>query len=541
VTTNTRALAIGCIALATFACGGGGEGSGGTTLVATPIFHTSSFAFDGELLLSLDFDDFTATAYDARGDGSGTTLLRPAGQSEVMAAGGIGLYVVEEFAVQTDLNGDGEIGDDFVPQLVDREGNLYNFGLDRLGVAMSPDGNLIAVLAGEQGNLDYNGDGDQLDVWPFLQQGGPDQTPVRIEIQSGSAMRAEGDFLLIGASELRCNEDLNGDGDIEDRVLHVYHAPTQTLVNVGKFVIDLPSSRVDGTRIFFRGDEGRDDVDENGDGDKTDAFVFIYDFASDSLTPTTLDTSAWSFDGRFLWAIELEDEVDRNGNGRLEDFIFRSHDTETGVERLVDSAVWNYDARNGTVIYTRIELLNGDDLNGDGDTDDDELYLMEAPSGPPQRIFTDPSGFPRLTATHAIWTMDEDVEGVDRNGDGDLADHHLFLHDLSEGSTLEFDRPGLEPLPFAANESAIAFLVEETDEDLNGDDDLEDRVAHVFSFVNERTYNLGLATPTVLSNYLRDDRLALPVREFEQDRDLNGDGDQDDFVIHLVELPGSTP
>ena len=201
--------------------------------------------------------------------------------------------------------------------------------------------------------------------------------------------------------------------------------------------------------------------------------------------------------------------------------------------------MWNYDAQNGTVVYTRIELLNGDDLNGDGDTDDDELYLMDARSGQPQRIFTDPSGFPRLTATHAIWTMDEDVEGVDRNGDGDLADHLLFLHDLAEGSTREFDRPGLEPLPCAGHESAIAFLIEETDEDLNGDDDLEDRVAHVFSFVNERTYNLGLATPTVLQNYLRNDQLALPAREFQQSRDLNGDGDQDDFVIHLVELPES--
>ena len=49
----------------------------------------------------------------------------------------------------------------------------------------------------------------------------------------------------------------------------------------------------------------------------------------------------------------------------------------------------------------------------------------------------------------------------------------------------------------------------------------------------------SLATPTVLQNYLRNDQLALPAREFQQSRDLNGDGDQDDFVIHLVELPES--
>lgn len=136
-------------------------------------------------------------------------------------------------------------------------------------------------------------------------------------------------------------------------------------------------------------------------------------------------------------------------------------------------------------------------------------------------------------------------DGVDRNGDGDGVDRVLEIVDLRGGRRT-----------FVANESGlglsvgagfVAFLVSEQDggRDLNGDHDLLDFVLHVHDTRTGRTRNLGHACFDAPAQ--DGDRIAVAVFENAQGEDLDGDGDLDDsipFVYEaerqrLTQLPGT--
>src|SRR5262245_4742641 len=84
-----------------------------------------------------------------------------------------------------------------------------------------------------QGNADRNGDGDalDLDVQILTLPGGG---IVDLGIDGSGALACGGDLFAFGVGEANQNNtDLNGDGDKFDSVLHVYDAGSATLTNTG--------------------------------------------------------------------------------------------------------------------------------------------------------------------------------------------------------------------------------------------------------------------------------------------------------------------
>lgn len=485
--------------------------------------HTNDFDFDGELLLSADLDqgELRAFAYDPVRGGDPVELPRPSSVPIIQVGGGFGMYLVHEAGFGGDLNGDGDARDDFVPLLVDRSGNTFNLGVAVLGTAFSPDGGLVGLLGAEQGNLDYDGDGDTDDIWPWVQHGGLGQAPRRLEVQSGSPLCADGDFLSLAASEPRCGEDLNGDGDTIDQVLHLYHAPTRRLINVERQLAD-PRVRVAGSFVAFIGSELADGVDHDGDGDFDDDPLLVYDFTASTVLATTLSSSSWDFDGRFVVAFEVEDEVDHDGDGELGGLVLRLHDLSDGSERLIETGVYtHFGIVDHQLLFAQTEVAAGD-LNGDGDLLDQILLIEDLTTGERTRLADGFLRLPQQTATHVAWySLDESI----------------VLHERgSERREITSDGGTIDSL-FAMNESALVYAVREASADLNGDGDMDDLVAFVHSFVDGRTYGLRLASSTLLPKYLKGSFLALPVPESSQGEDLNGDGDLNDFVLHVVTLP----
>ncbi|NIP93175.1 MAG: hypothetical protein GWO24_06850 [Akkermansiaceae bacterium] len=80
----------------------------------------------------------------------------------------------------------------------------------------------------------------------------------------------------------------------------------------------------------------------------------------------------------------------------------------------------------------------------------------------------------------------------------------------------------------------MVFEIEETDTDLNGDGDLNDTAVHAFDFETGVIRNLGISSETLHVSTFVGTTLAFSVQEDGQD--LNGDGDTWDDIAHLVRI-----
>ena len=194
--------------------------------------------------------------------------------------------LVDESSEGSDLNGDGDTND-FVPHVYDHTtGMTTNIGLAFSGFAFSLDGNLLAfhVFESAQGNTDLNGDGDTNDLVLHVY----DHTAVTPVTNIGLATvfgfsQLDGNLVVIPVSEAGQGSDLNGDGDTNDRVLHVYDHVTGTTTNIG-LAVGFGFSPLDGNLVAFavnESDQGNTDL--NGDGDTSDEVLHVYDH--DTIAP----------------------------------------------------------------------------------------------------------------------------------------------------------------------------------------------------------------------------------------------------------------
>ena len=88
-------------------------------------------------------------------------------------------------------------------------------------------------------------------------------------------------------------------------------------------------------------------------------------------------------------------------------------------------------------------------------------------------------------------------------------------------------------------EQGLVLIGIEIDEgrDLNADGDMEDFVYVLHNLVTRTRINLALATSTLDAGLDDQGQGLLRVSEVGQGGDLNGDGDLDDGVLHRLELP----
>ena len=210
------------------------------------------------------------------------------------------------------------------------------------------------------------------------------------------------------------------------------------------------------------------------------------------------------------------------------------------------------------------------DLNGDGDTLDAVVHVLDPTTGAAmnlglavplvcdfafQPVLCSPVP-PVVTGTLAAFLVSEKAQGeMDLNGDDDTFDDVVFVYDAAHARVRSTELAvaraarrsvGLLPFPMApiVIGDVVVFLAGEGEQghvDLNDDADQIDAVVFVIAPKSRRIINTGLAAPRVgfftspvLVASGDGTFISVLVGEYEQDQDLNRDGDEDDLVTMLV-------
>jgi len=276
-----------------------------------------------------DIADSILEVFDAAHPERGPSALGPA--LDVAVAAGRALFLVPEVQAGADLNGDGD--------LEDRIANLYAdsvvTNLRRAADAVSLSATLAAVRVSEAHDQeqDLNGDGDSDDsVLAVYSLAAGSWTNLGIAVDE---VVSSGDFVIAAAVERQQDEDLNGDGDRDDRVLHIYTAATGSTTSIAQAVDDLV---VDRHVVAFRTSEVRQGgVDLNGDGDISDAVLQVYDMDTKQLTSSAqaaIPCRLAACDPRFPYRVvgnavkfltlEAEQGEDLNDDGDEADLVLQT-------------------------------------------------------------------------------------------------------------------------------------------------------------------------------------------------------------------------
>lgn len=255
--------------------------------------------------------------------------------------------------------------------------------------------------------------------------------------------------------------------------------------------------------------------------------------------------NAWVAGTAILYVPELALGVDLNGDGDTGDRVLHTHELATGITRNWGLALGASPLVVGSRLVLLIEERGLRDLNEDGDTDDRVASVLDLASGELRNLGVAlVSGLQLAATSTALYLrVDEGHQGgTDLNGDGDSLDS--VLHVLRHGSE-RVENLGLAVGTIRAADPFAAVGVLEADQggsDLNGDGDALDSVLHVVDPGTLRVRNLGLefrgfglGLPRETHLPLRDDVLAFGVSEAGQGQDLDGDGDLDGDVFFQLD------
>ncbi len=459
-------------------------------------------------------------------------------------------FLVKEVA--TDLNGDGDQLDSVLHVFDDATGAITNIGLSVY--SMSFDGNLAIVATGEEFG-DQNGDGDT-----------DDTVGARVDLASGivtslhfsaSNSVVRGNLALIVLAEIaQGGVDVNGDGFIGDANA-LYDDASGHLT-----VLPFPYFALQGANglAFALADENALASDLNGDGDTLDQVVTRLDPAT--LAPTYVPIAARSFsiagDRLLIETCEADQQgADLNGDGDVIDFVWQIYNPATGVifntgfaatsTTMFPALSFIYASSVDIAVIMCNEPADGaHDRNGDGDASDLVPFVVDCGNNRVTNLGTAfISGLlPQIqfSSKYVLVLDNEGGAGADKNGDGDLLDAVLVIHELSTGAVIR--TPIAVQNALLLSDSVVIAGVRENSGavavDENGDGDVTDTVYRAIDLDTFSSVSLGLATSGSLFGQYRQARgrdFILGVNETEQGvTDLNGDGDKNDIVLHRVRL-----
>jgi len=332
--------------------------------------------------------------------------------------------------------------------------------------------------------VDLNGDGDTIDavLHAYPTDGGP-------AIDLGvSALRlaVQGDDALAIVSELLQGEDHNGDGDTTDQVFFYWDSATETLVNTQIEALFLDD--FGGHWVLVRAENVAQE-DFNGDGDMIDRVPHLYDPDSGTLQNIGFVVrSQVGFQDKIVLSVDesANGGVDLNGDGDAFDSVLHLYDVQTGVATNLVTALYStFPMRGGDRLVGLVvsETSQNADFNFDGDSDDLVLGVYDSVAGTFEnsvlalRSPTTYSAGPKL-----FFTVSEASQGdTDLNGDGDALDTILYCH---EAGTNDFTSLGYQVgdlFDGGISQDMFLFLVDEEaqGEDLDGDGLMTHEVAHV--------------------------------------------------------------
>ncbi|MEQ8762635.1 MAG: hypothetical protein RL885_01825 [Planctomycetota bacterium] len=232
----------------------------------------------------------------------------------------IALFSAWEGENDVDLNGD---GDQFDAILVAQElatGTTRSLGVSNWSNALA--GHHVVLLTREFAGHDYNGDGDFID-----------KVLHDFDVRSGvlrnhglacqDTLRANGDWATATINEFADGRDHNGDGDLLDGVLVGLDLELGTVTDFGIASSDKCAPRA-GRQIAHVNEvsEGRD---LNGDGDVQDNVAHLFDLRVGAVTnlglAATLEARWVGREAAAFVASEAAQGVDLNGDGDLLDEV----------------------------------------------------------------------------------------------------------------------------------------------------------------------------------------------------------------------------
>ncbi|MBI3843609.1 MAG: hypothetical protein HY292_03120 [Planctomycetes bacterium] len=415
----------------------------------------------------------------------------------------------------------------------------------------------MAVLVSEaaQGHSDLNGDGDTDDFVLFVCDASAHRVTNTGLAGGLSSFAMSGPLVAIRVPErFQGGTDLNGDGDVDDLVMHVYDTRTGVARNLGLAATGFDIVMV-GERVVFPADESSQGVDFNGDGDTLDADTFVYDAATGTLTHFGFDTELFPRATADLVVVAVNESrsgnADLNGDGDMLDDVLFALRLATGEVINVGYAVYESSFRaNGPIVAFAVSESGqgGVDLNGDGDVGDVVLHVFDATTGTVTNAALDCGGADFAFGDHSFaWTVCERWQGnADLNGDGDVSDNVVHVFDTVMGTITNLGVANSQ-FGLAASGDWLAFAVNEGEQggaDLNSDGDAIDGVIFIYDHLTGLATNLGIALRSreLLASFgISGSLVAFRVSETGQgNHDLNGDGDTGDRVAHVYDAASGT-
>jgi len=130
---------------------------------------------------------------------------------------------------------------------------------------------------------------------------------------SGTNLTLLSPWLVFEASESDEGEDLNGDGDLDDWIAHVYDGRSDRMSNLS--VNRTTSARIDQNLVAFTVPEYREGTDLNGDGDSLDHVLFVHDSGRGTTINTRVPASELALHRSHVAVNALEEGLDLNGDG----------------------------------------------------------------------------------------------------------------------------------------------------------------------------------------------------------------------------------
>ncbi len=402
----------------------------------------------------------------------------------------------------------------------------------------------IALLVSESahGMTDLNGDGDHDDhvVHVYVPATG-EVFNSELALGAGGALADIGGVVVVGVGEAdQAGTDLNLDGDTDDIVIHILDVVSGTVDNTqlaGGFVVAV------GDRGVFLVPEADQRADLNGDGDMADSVLHTLDPSIAVLTNMMVQASRLqAVGGRAVFRMSESDHggVDLNGDGDALDHVVHVLDPASGAitnSSLAEGGALGKPVEGQFVFGVSEPDQGGTDLNGDGDAADFVAFVLDPVTAVSTNTMLAGAAFPTAAGGKIGLSVWEQAQGsTDANGDGDALDHVLHVFDPA---THTVDNTMLAALALVGVGDHLTFFVDEGQQggiDLNGDGDAGDVVAHAYEVDTGTVWNSMLAATSLVLPVALGERLGFGVDEAAQARaDLNGDGDFVDGVVHMLD------
>jgi hypothetical protein len=507
-------------------------------------------------------------------------LAAPAGGFKALDGDRLLVNVSESAQGAGSLNGDADVTDEVMFAIDLASGTAQALGAaNPASTAFVGEYVLLALLESANGPSDLNGDGDTLDQVLHSFDG---TNLVDLDL-AGRLAVARGDFALVLGNEFQ-GPDLNGDGDRLDEVAFLFDGRTGALSSLALTTGPTPAAQ----EPWDLGDELaalsvpealQGNLDRNGDGDTLDFVPVVVELASASTSylPFALDRfTPPAVNGNLVaFALaEADQGFDANGDGDLADFVAHVHDHALALTRDTGGTVTGFgvpdlrhdvlagsgfavfespltatlqlhvaatglttdtglsggavSVRDGILAKPVFEGFAGGDLNGDGDTLDSVMHVLEAPAFVARNLRLDSTAV-RIGEGWVVLAVPEWNQGVaDRNGDGDHNDSVLAAVDLRHGPVRNL---GIAGVPFRGADDLFWCNVDEGDQaqDQNGDGDLAD----FHPLIAQPSSGWRRFLPDAFGLTLGERWFVYTRREALLGADRNGDGDLLDRVVHV--------